>query len=229
MATQLTDSSCPFFAAVLDGVNGVTAVARVLTGEIPQLLPNPHRLQIRWRESGLLGQDLHRRGAECDPVVIGEQNIRPTRPRQDPMRCPTLAFDGPADAEQRGERLLCFRRQPVLRWILRRQGRRRSLGRERPRHAPTDRRSIATPAPCTAAVACFRVRPYPVTPGSAAMSATHRPSSSRKYSIASEKPVGDFGINPSCHRFGGPGTFTLWIARYLNKTRSRHSVRRRPV
>lgn len=58
---------------------------------------------------------------------------------------------------------------------------------------------------CTAAVACFLVRPYAVTPGSAAMSASQRPSSSRKYSIASEKPVGDFGMNPSCHRFADPG------------------------
>ena len=39
---------------------------------------------------------------------------------------------------------------------------------------------------------------HAVTPGSAAMSASQRPSSSRKYSIASEKPVGDFGMSPSC-------------------------------
>lgn len=58
---------------------------------------------------------------------------------------------------------------------------------------------------CTAAVARFLVRPYAVTPGSAAMSASQRPSSSRKYSIASEKPVGDFGIDPSCHQFAGRG------------------------
>jgi hypothetical protein len=41
---------------------------------------------------------------------------------------------------------------------------------------------------------------------SAAMSASQRPSSSRKYSIVSEKPVGDFGMNPSWHRFGSPGS-----------------------
>jgi hypothetical protein len=37
------------------------------------------------------------------------------------------------------------------------------------------------------------------------MSANQRPSSSRKYSIAREKPVGDFGITPSCHRFADRG------------------------
>src|SRR5450432_2676526 len=58
---------------------------------------------------------------------------------------------------------------------------------------------------CTAAVACFRVRPYAVTPGSAAMSASQRPSSSRKYSMANEKPVGDFGMNLSCHQFADCG------------------------
>ncbi len=71
---------------------------------------------------------------------------------------------------------------------------------------------------CTAAVACFRVRPYAVTPGSAAMSASQRPSSSRKYSIASEKPVGDFGMTPSCHQSPGPWGLLSWITRYLNKT-----------
>lgn len=39
------------------------------------------------------------------------------------------------------------------------------------------------------------VCPYAVTPGSAAMSASQRPSSSRKYSITNEKPVGDFAMN----------------------------------
>jgi len=48
----------------------------------------------------------------------------------------------------------------------------------------------------------LRVRPYAVTPGNAAMSASQRPSSSRKYSMANEKPVGDFGMNPSCHQSG---------------------------
>jgi hypothetical protein len=44
-------------------------------------------------------------------------------------------------------------------------------------------------------------RPYAVTPGSAAMSASQRPSSSRKYSMTNAKPVGGFGMNPSCHQF----------------------------
>ncbi|MFY9725208.1 MAG: carboxypeptidase-like regulatory domain-containing protein [Bryobacteraceae bacterium] len=52
----------------------------------------------------------------------------------------------------------------------------------------------------TAAVACFLVRPYAVTPGSAAMSASQRPSSSRKYSMAREKPVEAVGMTPSCHQ-----------------------------
>src|SRR5713226_8155487 len=58
---------------------------------------------------------------------------------------------------------------------------------------------------CTAAVACFRVRPYAVTPGRSEMSASQRPSSSRKYSMAKEKPVEDFGMNPSCHQFADGG------------------------
>src|SRR5258708_24975416 len=58
---------------------------------------------------------------------------------------------------------------------------------------------------CTHAVACWRVRPYAVTPGSAEMSASQRPPSSRKYSMAKEKPVEDFGMNPSCNQFGDCG------------------------
>src|SRR5712691_8768355 len=58
---------------------------------------------------------------------------------------------------------------------------------------------------CTAAVACLRVRPYAVTPGRAEMSASQRPSSSRKYSMAKEKPVEDFDMNPSCHQFADYG------------------------
>src|SRR6266436_1220715 len=58
---------------------------------------------------------------------------------------------------------------------------------------------------CTATVACFRVCPYAVTPGRAEMSASQRPSSSRKYSMAKEKPVEDFGMNPSCHQFADCG------------------------
>lgn len=50
---------------------------------------------------------------------------------------------------------------------------------------------------CTAIVACLRVRPYAVTPGRAGISASQRPSSSRWYSMVKEKPVGDFGMNPS--------------------------------
>ena len=76
---------------------------------------------------------------------------------------------------------------------------------------------------CTVAVACFRVRPYAVAPGSAAMSASHRPSSSRKYSFASEKPVGDFGMNPSCHQLPGPLGLLSWITRYLKKSNCRAS------
>src|SRR5260370_5851408 len=58
---------------------------------------------------------------------------------------------------------------------------------------------------CTAGVACLRVRPYAVTPGRAEMSASQRSSSSRKYSMAKEKPVEDFGMNPSCHQFADCG------------------------
>ena len=47
----------------------------------------------------------------------------------------------------------------------------------------------------TATVACFRVRPYAVTPGKAGTSASHLPCSSRWYSSAKEKLVGDFGWN----------------------------------
>lgn len=75
-------------------------------------------LQIRRRHSGLVGKDLHRRGAESDPVVVGEQNVRPTGSRQDAVRRAALALNGPTDAEQRGQRLLRFRRGPVLGWDL---------------------------------------------------------------------------------------------------------------
>ena len=61
------------------------------------------------------------------------------------------------------------------------------------------------------------------------MSASQRPSSSRKYSIASEKPVADLGVYSSCHQLPGPAGSLSWITRYLNRTHSRHCVRRRLV
>src|ERR1035437_8785326 len=55
---------------------------------------------------------------------------------------------------------------------------------------------------CAAAVACFLVRPYAVTPGRAGMSASQRPSSSRQYSGASENLLagGAFGMPLSSHQ-----------------------------
>ncbi|MGO9011814.1 MAG: hypothetical protein ACLQPN_17070, partial [Bryobacteraceae bacterium] len=65
----------------------------------------------------------------------------------------------------------------------------------------------------TAAVACFLVRPYAVTPGSAAMSASQRPSSSRKYSMAREKPVEVVGMTPPCHQILRTGAGIRWLTR----------------
>ena len=58
-------------------------------------------LQVAWRQASLLRQDPHRRRAEGDTVMVGEQNIGPARTFQYSVRGPTLAFDAPADSNRR--------------------------------------------------------------------------------------------------------------------------------
>ena len=94
-----------------DGTRTRDAISLLVSGQ----------LQILRSQTGLFGQHFHSSGAQGDPVMVGKQHVRPTRSREDAVRCAALALDGPTAAEQRGQRLLRLRRGPVLGWILRRQ------------------------------------------------------------------------------------------------------------
>jgi hypothetical protein len=78
-------------------------------------------LQIPGRQASLFGENLHRRGTKGDPVVPGKQDIWPALPFQDSVGSATLAFDPPADPEQRGQSLRSFDGGPVPTSIFRRQ------------------------------------------------------------------------------------------------------------
>lgn len=97
-------------------------------------------LQILGLEAGLSREYLHRRGAERDPITVGEQEIGPAGTFQDPMRGSALAFDAPADAKESRQGPLGLGGRPILNGPFRPQRRIRPWGREPLRRAPGGRR-----------------------------------------------------------------------------------------
>lgn len=72
------------------------------------------RLQVRGSQAGLPGEDLHGRGAKSHPVVVGKKDIGPAGTFEDSVGRAGLAFDPPADPEQRSQSLRRFDGRPVL-------------------------------------------------------------------------------------------------------------------
>jgi len=106
-----------------------------------------------------LREDSHRYRAERDAIVVRKQDVGPAWTFQNPMRGAALAFDSPADAQQRRDHTFRFGRGPVSGWVSQAAMKHTFIG---PGSAsPCSRRSAIRrrASACTAAVACFLVRP----------------------------------------------------------------------
>ena len=162
-----------------------------------------HFSQIFRRQAGMLGDTCQHLRSKLLLIMKCENAVGPTYPSKHAVRSARLPFDRPTNAKQGSEDLTSFGRRPMA-------------------HDDTANTSfssgISSPYSSLSAMtrkanasafetASFRLSPYAMTPGSAGISAIHRPSSSLSIStfILSPQQVINPGIppGPDCGRVAG--------------------------